>query len=129
MEYNLFSRDFGKFVFERNPLFCSCSDLIPARPSPQAIRNSRQDRSGILAYERYDGRNRLLIITSALPKEAILSFAETDEEAVQMVEEVLLNNYEEPPSFKRELIIRPWECLVLKLGSVKEREGQRRSEA
>lgn len=88
-----------------------------------------QDRSGILAYERYDGRNRLLIITSALPKEAILSFAETDEEAEQMVEEVLLNNYEEPPSFKRELMIRPWECLVLKLGSVKEREGRMRSEA
>lgn len=85
-----------------------------------------QDRNGILGYERYDGKNRLLIITSALPQEAILSFAETDEEAEQMVEEVLLNNYEEPPSFKRELIIRPWECLVLKLGSVKEREGQRR---
>ena len=86
-------------------------------------------RSGILAYERYDGKNRLLIITSALPQEAILSFAETDEEAEQMVEEVLLNNYEEPPSFKRELMIRPWECLVLKLGSVKEREGRMRSEA
>ena len=77
-----------------------------------------QDRSGILAYERRDERNRILVVTSALSEEMLLPLAEADAtEALMNESELLLDNYETAPLFEKgELVVRPWECLVIRLG-------------
>ena len=77
-----------------------------------------QDRSGILTYERRDGGNRVLVAASALSEETRLPLAEADVTEERMnASEFLLGNYETAPVFEKgELTLRPWECLVLKLG-------------
>ena len=80
-----------------------------------------QERDGILAYERRDEKNRILVIASALGQETALSLEALDGADAVRVKEILLNNYEEPPVFEkssasqREILLRPWECLVLAL--------------
>ena len=57
-------------------------------------------------------------MTSALSEETRLPLAEADAtEALMNESELLLDNYETAPLFeKEELTLRPWECLVIRLG-------------
>ena len=64
-------------------------------------------------------------MTSALSEEMRLPLAEADAtEALMNESELLLDNYETAPLFEKgELTLRPWECLVIRLGGKERGHG------